>query len=31
MKLEDFGPEFYAPDLPNVQVISNKTAIQTLF
>jgi hypothetical protein len=24
MKLEDFGPEFYAPDLPNVQVISNK-------
>lgn len=24
MKLEDFGPKFYAPDLPNAQVISNK-------
>jgi len=24
MKLEDFGPKFYASNLPNVQVISNK-------
>jgi len=24
VKLEDFGPKYYAPDLPNVQVISNK-------
>jgi hypothetical protein len=24
MKLEDFGPKFYAPDFPNAQVISNK-------